>query len=86
MVNKAALHDALASGRLGGAGLDVCWQEPIDPNDPLRSLPNVIVTPHIAGDTEELELRLAELAAANIRLVAEGKKPTYVVGVDVDPL
>jgi phosphoglycerate dehydrogenase-like enzyme len=86
MINKAALHDALESGRLGGAGLDVCWQEPIDPKDPLLSLPNVIVTPHIAGDTEELELRLAELAAANIRLVASGKQPTFVVGVDIDPL
>jgi phosphoglycerate dehydrogenase-like enzyme len=86
MVDKAALQEALASGHLGGAGLDVCWQEPIDPRDPLLALPNVIVTPHIAGDTEELELRLAELAAANIRLVADGKKPAYVVGVDVDPL
>jgi phosphoglycerate dehydrogenase-like enzyme len=71
---------------LGGAGLDVCWQEPIDPKDPLLSLPNVIVTPHIAGDTEELELRLAELAAANIRLVASGKPPTFAVGIDIDPL
>jgi phosphoglycerate dehydrogenase-like enzyme len=86
MVNKAALQEALASGRLGGAGLDVCWQEPIDPKDPLFALPNVIITPHIAGDTEEVELRLAQLAAANIRLVAKGEKPAFVVGVDVEPL
>jgi glyoxylate reductase len=86
MIDKAALQEALVSGHLGGAGLDVCWQEPIDPRDPLLALPNVIVTPHIAGDTEELELRLAELAAANIRLVADSKKPAYVVGVDIDPL
>lgn len=86
MVDKAALQAALATGRLGGAGLDVCWQEPVDPADPLLALPNVVVTPHIAGDTEEVERRLAELAAGNIRRVSRGEKPHYVIGVDVDPL
>ncbi len=86
MVNKQALIDALKSGHLGGAGMDVWWREPADPNDPLLSMPNVIVTPHIAGDTEELERRLAELAAINIRKVSKGEKPDYIVGVDVDPL
>lgn len=84
MVNKAAVHDALLSGKLGGVGLDVFWQEPPDPDDPLLSLPHVIFTPHIAGDTVETEQRLAELTAENVRLVARGDQPRYVVGIDVD--
>ena len=84
MLNKRALHDALQSGQLGGAGLDVWWQEPADPDDPLLSLPQLILTPHIAADTVESELRLAELTADNVRRIARGEQPYYVVGVDVD--
>lgn len=83
MVKKSALHDALVSGRLAGAGLDVYWNEPVDPEDPLLSLPNVVATPHIAGDTVDVEQRIAELTAENIRLVSRGEQPRYVVGVDV---
>jgi phosphoglycerate dehydrogenase-like enzyme len=84
MVNRAALLASLESGHLGGAGLDVFWQEPIPVDDPLLALPNVIVTPHIAGDTRETEARLAELTAENVRRTARGETPRYCVGVDVD--
>jgi phosphoglycerate dehydrogenase-like enzyme len=84
MVNRAALTEALRSGHLGGAGLDVWWQEPADPADPLLALRNVVLTPHIAADTTESETRLAELTAENVRRVARGEAPRYVVGVDVD--
>jgi phosphoglycerate dehydrogenase-like enzyme len=84
MLNKQALHDALTSGQLGGAGVDVWWQEPADPDDPLLALPQMILTPHIAGDTIEVETRLAELTAENVRRIARGEAPRYVVGVDVD--
>lgn len=84
IMNKKALHDALCSGHLAGAGLDVWWQEPADPNDPLLALPQVILTPHIAGDTEESEQRLAELTADNVRRLACGEPLRYVVGVDID--
>ena len=84
MLNKQALTDALLSGRLGGAGLDVFWTEPADPADSLLALPNVVVTPHIAGDTQEVEQRLAELTAENVRLLSNGAQPRYVVGIDVD--
>ena len=84
MVNRAALAEALQSGHLGGAGLDVWWQEPADPADPLLALRNVVLTPHIAADTTESETRLAELTAENVRRIARGEAPRYVVGVDVD--
>lgn len=84
MLNRAALLEALQSGRLAGAGLDVWWGEPMDPADPLLALPQVIATPHIAADTAETEQRLAELTADNVRRIARGEKPDYVVGVDVD--
>ena len=84
MLNKQALQDALQSGHLGGAGLDVWWQEPADPADPLLALPQLILTPHIAADTVESEQRLAELTADNVRRIARGEPPRYVVGVDVD--
>ena len=84
MLNRPALLDALRSGHLGGAGLDVWWEEPADPADPLLALRNLILTPHIAADTAESEQRLAELTAENVRLIARGEQPRYVVGVDVD--
>ena len=84
MLNRQALLDALRSGHLGGAGLDVWWQEPADPADPLLTMRNLILTPHIAADTAESEQRLAELTAENVRRIARGEAPRYVVGVDVD--
>lgn len=84
IMNKKALNDALRTGHLGGAGLDVWWQEPADPADPLLAMPQVILTPHIAGDTEEAEQRLAELTADNVHRLACGEAPRYVIGVDID--
>lgn len=84
MLNRHALLDALRSGHLGGAGVDVWWEEPADPADALLAMPNVLLTPHIAADTAETEARLAELTADNVRRIARGEAPRYVVGVDVD--
>lgn len=79
IVDKAALVEALASKHLAGAGLDVFWEEPIDPNDPVLKFPNVVATPHIAGATYEMQERLAAIVAENIRRVAVGQPPAHQV-------
>ncbi|MEO8755217.1 MAG: NAD(P)-dependent oxidoreductase [Casimicrobiaceae bacterium] len=84
ILNREALLEALRSGHLGGAGLDVWWQEPADPADPLLAMRNVLVTPHIAADTTQTEQRLADLTADNVRRIHRGEPPRYVVGIDVD--
>ncbi|MHB8781367.1 MAG: 2-hydroxyacid dehydrogenase, partial [Candidatus Geothermincolia bacterium] len=79
VVDQEALTEALASGKLGGAGLDVFASEPIDPADPVLRLDNVILSPHIAGTTEESRLRMMQSTFENIRRVATGQRPLNVV-------
>ncbi len=77
IVNQNALAAALSSGKLAGAGLDVLEEEPIDPADALVSMENVVITPHIAGDSDEVHQRLAAAVADNIRRVAAGEPPLH---------
>jgi phosphoglycerate dehydrogenase-like enzyme len=72
LLDYAALGDALASGHLHGAGLDVFWQEPPDPADPLFAR-NVTVTPHVGGVTQESYQAMAAVAADNIARLAAGQ-------------
>ncbi len=67
LVDTDALVEALESGRLGGAGLDVTDPEPLPDGHPLWTAPNCIVTPHVA-DTDEMTVPLyAERIARNVR-------------------
>jgi phosphoglycerate dehydrogenase-like enzyme len=63
LVDRDALAGALRERRIRGAGLDVYWEEPPDPNDPLLAMDNVVATPHIGGTSEEAMARLADRVA-----------------------
>jgi len=80
VVDRGALFAALSEKRIAGAGLDVFWNEPIDPADPLLALPNVIATPHIANMTEETIETIARESAENIRRVKSGLPPLHRIG------
>lgn len=66
LVDRAALIDALATGRLGGAGLDVFDPEPLPPDDALWDLPNVIISPHNSGSSDGTTKRVAEIFLDNL--------------------
>lgn len=72
IVVETALYDALVSGRIAGAGLDVFEQEPPPAGQALLSLPNVIMAPHVAGVTVEAVDRMSEQTARNILSVLDG--------------
>ena len=79
LVDQAALYKALSEGRIAGAALDVTNPEPMPPDDPLLSLANVIVTPHIASASVATRSRMAMVAAENLVGALCGRLPKYAV-------
>ena len=79
LLDYGAFYNALSNGHLAGAGLDVYWDEPISPDDPLLSLPNVIATPHVAGVTDQSYEEIAVAVAANIDRLRRGIEPLNCV-------
>jgi phosphoglycerate dehydrogenase-like enzyme len=67
-----ALHEALRDGRIAGAGLDVYWDEPVDPDDPILAH-NVVATPHIGGVTIEAYRAMGEAVVANVERLRRGE-------------
>ncbi len=78
VVDEAALIDALKSGHLGGAGLDVFTTEPTPSDNPLFQLENVVLTPHMAAHTDDA-LKAMSMVAEDVIRVLEGKEPAYRV-------
>jgi D-3-phosphoglycerate dehydrogenase / 2-oxoglutarate reductase len=86
IVVEKALHDALVSGKLAGAGLDVFEVEPPPVGQPLHALPNVIMAPHVAGVTIEAVERMSEQTARNILSALDGEPiRANVINHDVLP-
>ena len=77
LVDRDALEEALSSGRIAGAGLDVFWEEPPDPEDPIFQY-NVLATPHIGGSTDVSIRGIVIAVAENIRRVARNRAPLYL--------
>jgi len=77
IVDQRALLDALASGHLAGAGLDVTESEPIDLSDPLLRVPSVVITPHVGSASHATRSKMADMAVDNILDVFDGRPPRF---------
>lgn len=83
VVNETALIKALSGGTIGGAVLDVFDQQPLPTDHPLMFLRNVILTPHMAGITEESMLRMGQGVVMETRRILAGEKPFNFCNPDV---
>ncbi len=81
VTDEVALIEALQSGRLGGAGLDVVEHEPLSKESPLWAMPNVIITPHCGGLSAKLNDRLCDLFIENLRRLKTGEPLLNVVNL-----
>lgn len=81
LVDECALVAALRQGKIAGAGIDVFNQEPIDPDNPLLELENVVLSPHVGWVTHEASARLRKMPVDNIIAYLEGR-PEHVVNPD----
>jgi phosphoglycerate dehydrogenase-like enzyme len=81
VIDQAALMDALGSGRLGGAGLDVMVPEPLPRDHPLWDMDNVVLTPHIAGPNRRYQDDCIRIFAENLRRLTTGRDLINVVDV-----
>ncbi|MBS3938116.1 MAG: hydroxyacid dehydrogenase [Peptococcaceae bacterium] len=76
---EADLLQALNEGWFAGAALDVFHEEPLAPQSPFHKLPNVILTPHMAGSTQECLSRIALVTGRDVRAVLQGTAPQFAV-------
>ena len=79
VVDEAALIQALRSGQIRGAGLDVFEREPLNTDSPLLTLNNVVATPHMGSATHETREAMAACAVDNLLMALAGERPKNLV-------
>jgi phosphoglycerate dehydrogenase-like enzyme len=75
IVDEEALVEALATGRIAGAGIDVTVEEPLAPNSPIWGMEHVLLTPHTAGETRRYEDNVIEILRDNLGRLRRGEEP-----------
>jgi D-3-phosphoglycerate dehydrogenase len=83
--DEGALAEALREKRIAGAGIDVWDKEPPPANHPLLQFDNVIATPHTAGMTREARANMGRIAAEQLVMTLDGKRPPRIVNPQVWP-
>ena len=83
ITDEYALMDALKTGKIAGAGLDVFSMEPVDSDNEFLELDNVTVTPHMGGNTKETILRQSTVIVANIKAFLRGEELTHILNPEV---
>ncbi|NEU30847.1 D-glycerate dehydrogenase [bacterium LRH843] len=78
-VDEGALIEALSTGEIRGAGLDVFTEEPTSPDNPLLSMDQVVALPHIGSATARTRYNMAKAAATDLVSALTGEKPKYIV-------
>jgi phosphoglycerate dehydrogenase-like enzyme len=81
VVKEPDLIQALKTGKIAGAGLDVFSREPVDAQSPFLSMPNVLATPHIAGVTRQNNEGIGRIVADNVLLFKSGKRPLHCINI-----
>jgi len=79
LVNESDLVEALETKHLAGAALDVFVKEPVEPDHPLLTLPNVLLSPHLGGDTTTTMIKATEINVSQIIDLFCGKKPSNIL-------
>ena len=82
-IDELALADALNQGRIAGAALDVFSAEPLPQDHPLYQTPTTLLTPHLAGITQESMIRMSLHAAQGILAVLQGNRPDHVFNPEI---
>ena len=85
-IDEPALYQVLRDGLIAGAAIDVFEAEPLPMDSPLRTLDNVILTPHMVGHSRELMAAIPPVAVENVLRVLRGEAPLYVKNPEVLPV
>ena len=83
VVDEIALSEALSSGHLHAAGLDVFDEEPLPPNSPLMALSNIVLAPHIGSASYATRSKMAVICAQNLLAGLRGERPQNIVNPEV---